>query len=81
MLSLHVVTFKHNLGLPSQLKTLLHALPECRRLPTNQFLNGRSLPTKALAKRSDDGLGIKWLAFAFETVSGLLVNLILIYYI
>ena len=30
-------------------------------------LNGRSLRTKAIAKRNDDGTGIKWLAFAFET--------------
>lgn len=53
--------------MPRQIYTLIESLRECRDLPKNQYLNGRQLPTKALAGKV--GSEVRWIAFAFETVS------------
>ena len=46
----------------------LQQFSECKELPRNARINGRALPAGATAGFMVDGL--KWLAMAFESVSG-----------
>ena len=55
--------------MPATIKPLLDRMPECHNLPTNQLVNGRRLPTRAIVNLDSSGGGIMWLAFAFESVS------------
>ena len=55
--------------MPATIKPLLDKMSECRNLPTNQLVNGRRLPTRAIVNLDNSGGGIMWLAFAFESVS------------
>ena len=48
--------------------TYLYTVPECRNLPGNRYINGRTLPAKAMAGLLRNPDRILWIAFAFESV-------------
>ena len=50
------------------IKVLLRQIPGCRNLPENKVVNGRMLPSRALAVEDYSGRGLRWVAFAFESV-------------
>ena len=50
------------------IKVLLRQVPGCRNLPENKIVNGRMLPSRALAVEDYSGRGLRWVAFAFESV-------------
>ena len=53
--------------IPIHMRQAMRRIRECRNLPTNKVINGKSLPSHAMAGYNQHGL--QWLAFSFESVS------------
>ena len=52
---------------PQHIRNAMYNYKECRNIPRNKEINGKTLPSHAMSGYNK--YGIQWIAFSFESVS------------